>query len=162
MPAAASRIYSLPNTNRFSYLRLFHIQIFHNARYHIANHTYFFSAKKAYVIFRSQGPHQGQTFKFSENQKNDKSGCIISMFWGVDVPEYSYWKLEKESKTQIFVRKKKIQIYPLQFIWHSIIFLHHMLRDFHSVDDEEVCSEGGQDKSWVGKQSNPPNPPVDT
>ena len=31
---------------------------------------------------------------------------------------------------------------------------------FHSVDDEEIGSEGGEDEGWVGKESHPPNPPV--
>ena len=44
------------------------------------------------------------------------------------------------------------------FIWHFVKYC--VSRIFPSVDDEKVCSKGGEDKGGVGEESNPPNPPA--
>ena len=43
------------------------------------------------------------------------------------------------------------------FIWHVVKYCVSWI--FPSVDDEKVCSKGGEDKGGVGEESNPPNPP---
>ena len=43
------------------------------------------------------------------------------------------------------------------FIWHFVKYCVSWI--FPSVDDEKVCSKGGEDKGGVGEESNPPNPP---
>ena len=53
--------------------------------------------------------------------------------------------------------KEKAKHIVYIFIWHVVKYC--VSRIFPSVDDEKVCSKGGEDKGGVGEESNPPNPP---
>ena len=53
--------------------------------------------------------------------------------------------------------KEKAKHIVYIFIWHFVKYC--VSRIFPSVDDEKVCSKGGEDKGGVGKESNPPHPP---
>ena len=54
--------------------------------------------------------------------------------------------------------KEKAKHIVYIFIWHVVKYC--VSRIFPSVDDEKVCSKGGEDKGGVGEESNPPNPPA--
>ena len=93
-----------------------------------------------------------------------------SIFRFVSLPDISI--LHILFHTYIFFSKQIFRLYdmltPLKmkekakhivyiFIWHVVKYC--VSRIFPSVDDEKVCSKGGEDKGGVGKESNPPNPP---